>query len=214
LKAVAGATAVQSASRETRDTGFVQNVRMVQFKGTMTPEIYARALRATGSGLRFTGWSLPVAGLIGLTSARLERPVTWGLPLFLILFGVLLLRTPRMTVKRAFATDRFLGEPFVGEADAQGMRIESEHGHADLPWTLMHKVALFPDMVIVYQAGNLFRILAREFFSDDESWQTFRGFAKATTSAADPTKSLMRMFLLWAAIVVAVVTVWFFVNRG
>ena len=180
----------------------------------MTPEIYSRALRATGSGLRFTAWSLAIAGLIGLAPAHLDRPVTWGLPVFLILFGVLLLRSPRMTVKRAFGTNQFLGMPFSGEADGQGMRIESEHGRADLPWTLMHKVALFPDMVIVYQAGNMFRILLREFFPDDESWQTFRGLAKAPTAIANPMKSLVRMILLWAAIVVAVVIVWFFFNRG
>jgi hypothetical protein len=154
-----------------------------------------------------------VAGLIGLASAHLERPVTWGLPLFLTLLGVLLLRTPRMTVKRAFATDQFLGEPFAGEADEQGMRMESAHGRVDLPWTLMHKVVFFPGMVIVYQSASLFRILPREFFADQESWDAFRRFATAS-SVANLPNSLSRMFALWVAIVMAVVILWFLFNRG
>ena len=186
---------------------------MVRFRGTLTPEIYARGLRATSGRLRFTAWSLAIAGLIGLASAHIDRPVTWGLPLFLVFFGIMLLRTPAMTVKRAFATDRFVSEPFSGEADEQGMRIESEHGRSDLPWALMQKVVLLPDMVIVYQSASLFRILPREFFDDDASWEAFRKMANVPGSTGNTTKSTIRVVALWLAIIAITIIVWFVTNR-
>jgi hypothetical protein len=188
-------------------------VGIVRFRGTLTPEIYARGLRATGRGLRFAAWTLGLAGLIGLASAHIDRPVTWGLPLFLVLLGIMLLRTPQMTVKRAFATDRFISEPFSGEADEQGMRIESEHGRSDLPWALMQKVVLLPDMVIVYQSASLFRVLPREFFEDDASWEAFRKMAKVPGSTGNATKSTVRVVALWLAIIVITIIVWFAMNR-
>jgi hypothetical protein len=187
---------------------------MVRFRGTLTPEIYARGLRATGGRLRFTAWTLGLAGLIGLASAHIDRPVTWGLPLFLVFFGIMLLRTPQITVKRAFASDRFVSEPFSGEADEQGMRIESEHGRSDLPWALMQRVVLLPDMVIVYQSANLFRILPREFFDDDASWEAFRTMAKTPGNTGNAPKSTIRVVALWLAIIVIVMIVWLVTNRG
>src|SRR5438105_14189350 len=81
---------------------------------------------------------------------NLEKPVSWGMPLFLLLFGVMLLMSPRITVKRAFATDRLLSEPITGEADEQGVRMETAHGGVDLPWALTHKVVISANVVTIY----------------------------------------------------------------
>src|SRR6059058_3701277 len=97
--------------------------------------------------------------------------------LFLILFGVVLLLSPRSTVKRAFATDRLISEPMTGEADEQGVRLEQPHGRADLPWALMHKIVITRHLVAVYQSAQLLRILPREFFADEQSWHAFRRLA-------------------------------------
>jgi hypothetical protein len=62
--------------------------------------------------------------------------------------------------------------------------MESAHGRSDLPWTLMHKVVVTPNVVTIHQSAGIIRILPREFFADDESWQKFRRLASATPSAA------------------------------
>jgi len=54
------------------------------------------------------------------------------MPLFLALLGVMLLISPWMTVRLAFATNRFLAEPLAGEADGQCVRMDSVHGRVDL----------------------------------------------------------------------------------
>lgn len=80
-------------------------------------------------------------------------------------------------MKRAFATDRLLSEPITGEADEQGVRIQSAHGAVDLPWTRMHTVMVAADLVAIYQTASNIRILPRQFFADDESWEAFRALA-------------------------------------
>lgn len=194
----------------------VQNARMIRFQGALTPDVYRRALDvAAYRRLRFFAWMFIVLAVIGLSTAHLGQPVTWGVPLFLGLLGAVFLISPRMTVKRAFATDRLLAEPVSGEADEQGVRMESTHGHVDLPWTLMHKVVVTPNLVTVYQSASLIRILPREFFADDESWQGFLRLAAASAPlAADRSPRMLRVFLLWFAIVGVVFLLWILFNRG
>jgi len=150
---------------------------MIRFEGTLTPDTYRRALAGSGRPMQIVAWVLILAGGINLCFANLAVPVSWGMPFFLVLFGVMLLVMPRMTVKRAFATDRTLGDPITGEADEQGVRMESTHGSVDLPWALMHKVVVTPDLVTIYQSASIIRILPRQFFADEEAWQAFRRLA-------------------------------------
>jgi hypothetical protein len=180
---------------------------MIRFEGTLTPEMYRRALGVMGRRMRFFAILWIVVGLIGLFSAHLDRPVTWGWAVFLILFGVMLLVSPTMSVKRAFATDRFLAEPITGEADEQGIRMEQRHGRTDLPWTMIYKVVMTPNLVTIYQSASLVRILTREFFADEESWQAFRRLAAAAPSSK-PARRPIYMFLLWIAIIVVVFILW------
>ncbi len=111
-----------------------------------------------------------------------------------------------MTVKRTFATDRFVAEPMTGEADEQGIRIESAHGRADLPWALMHRVVVRPNLITIYLSATSIRILSREFFADDESWQAFRRLAAAAAPPPSTARSRrMWIVVLWLVIVVGVV---------
>src|SRR5260221_2911744 len=125
----------------------MQNERMIRFEGTLTPDLYRRALGGSGRAIRAVAGLWVIIGIYGLSQARFVDPATWGMPLFLGLLGVLILAAPTMTVKRAFATDRFLAESVAGEADEQGIRIKSANGRADLPWALMHRAALRPNMI-------------------------------------------------------------------
>lgn len=118
-----------------------------------------------------------------------------------------MLVTPRLTVRRAFATDRFVAEPLTGEADENGMRLESPHGRTELPWALMHKVVMTADLVTIYQSATLIRILPRQFFADEESWQAFRRFATAAP-VAKPALRPARTFLVWLGIIFVVFILW------
>jgi hypothetical protein len=147
---------------------------MIRFEGTLTPDAYRRAV--SGRPMQFVAWILILAGVINFRFANLTLPVSWGMPFFLVLFGVMLLVMPRMTVKRAFATDKLLSEPITGEADEQGVRMKSAHGAVDLPWTL-HTVMVAPDLVAIHQSAGIMRIVPRTFFADEESWDAFRRLA-------------------------------------
>jgi hypothetical protein len=181
---------------------------MIHFEGTLTPDIYRRALGVSTRPMQMVAWALILAGVINLWFANLAAPVSWGMPVFLVLFGVMLLISPRMTVKRAFATDRFLSEPIKGEADEQGIRMEQAHGRVDLPWTLMHKVAISPTLVTIYQSAQLLRIFPREFFADEESWQAFRTLAALAPSNTKPSLRPIWRFVIWIAIIIAVFFLW------
>jgi len=133
----------------------VQNGPMIHFEGTLTPEIYRRALGVTGRSGRWVAWILILAGVVNLFFAHLDRPVTWGMPLLLALFGVMLLIMPRYAVTKAFATDRLLSDPVTGDADEHGVRLESAHGRSDLPWSLMHKVVVTANLVTIYQSASI-----------------------------------------------------------
>jgi uncharacterized membrane protein len=128
---------------------------MIRFEGTLTPATYRRALTDTYRSILAFGLFMILVGVINLCFADIDKPVSWGLPLFLIIFGMVLFLSPRTTVKRAFATDRLLSEPITGEADEQGVRLEQPHGRADLPWALMHKIVLTGTAVAVYQSAQL-----------------------------------------------------------
>jgi hypothetical protein len=80
---------------------------MIRFEGTLTPKIYRRALGASGRSIRVIAWMLILASVVNFRFANLAQPVSWAMPLFIGTFGVMLLLAPRLTVKRAFATDRF-----------------------------------------------------------------------------------------------------------
>jgi len=150
---------------------------MIRFEGTLTPDLYRRALAVRGRSMQVIAWMLILASVVNFRFADLAKPVSWAMPLFIGTFGVMLLLSPRFTVKRAFATDRLLSEPITGDADEQGVRMETAHGRTDLPWTLMHKVVVTPNLVTIYQSASSIRILPREFFADEESWEAFRQLA-------------------------------------
>lgn len=207
-----GRSALSASSVSLWLRNLVQNGRMIHFEGTLTPELYRRALGVTGRSGRWVAWVLILAGVVNLFFAHLDRPVTWGMPLLLALFGVMLLIMPRYAVTKAFATDRLLSEPMTGDADEQGVRLESAHGRADLPWSLMHKVVVTANLVTIYQSASIVRILPRECFADEESWQSLRRLASAVRPAAGPSRPLL-VLLLWAAIVIAVVLLWTLFNR-
>jgi hypothetical protein len=194
--------------------GFVQNAWMIRFEGTLTPAVYRRALDVSGRSMSKVAWVMIVVAVIGFLSADLSRPVSWGGLIFVGLVGVMLLIGPRRAVERAFATDRTLADPVTGDADEKGVRMKSTHGAVDLPWTLMHKVVVTPTLVTIYQSASSSRILPRELFADDESWEGFRRLAAAAPSCAQPSPRPIGMFLLWIAIMVVVFLLWTLFNRA
>jgi len=157
---------------------------MIRFEGTLTPDAYRRAVAGSGRPMQIVAWVLILAGVINLWFANRALPVAWAMPIILVLFGVMLLVMPRMTLKRAFATDRLLSEPITGEADEQGIRMKSAHGAIDLPWTL-HTVMVAPDLVAIHQSAGVIRIIPRQFFADEESWEAFRRLALAAAESRD-----------------------------
>jgi len=181
---------------------------MIRFEGTLTQDLVRRAFAVNGRSLRLVAWLLILVSGVNFRFVNLSQPTSWAMPLFMATFGVMLLLSPRFTVKRAFATDRLLSERITGEADEEGVRLETAHGRSDLPWTLMHKVVVTPNLVTIYQSASILRVFPRDFFPDEESWQAFLRLAAAAPAAGKPSMRLLLTVALWAVIVIVVYIVW------
>lgn len=173
-----------TTSRSLYERGACKMVAMIRFEGVLTPELYRRAMSVRLRSVRnVTGFWI-FAAVVMLFSAK----GGWGTPLFLVFVGAFLMTAPRRAATRAFAADPLLSERMTGEADERGVRIEQAHGSTDLPWSSTYDVAMTSKVVIVYQSASLFRVFPREFFADEESWQTFRRLAAVAVPPVRPQR--------------------------
>src|ERR1019366_1187703 len=123
---------------------------LIRFEGRFSPDIFHRARGGRWRELRVYAWIFIIVTVIGFSMASLDEPVTWVILAAFGLLGWMTLISPRMAVKRAFATDPTLADPVSGDADEQGVRMESTHGRVDLSWARMHKVVVTPNLVTFY----------------------------------------------------------------
>lgn len=155
---------------------------MITFRGTIDRKLFARALRRQQRVLRSIAVLWVVVSLIGFGSAKMGDPATWGWPLFLLLFGVLILASPWLTARRALASGKMIGAPLSGSADESRIVIESEYGRSELPWSAFHRVKVMPDMVLLFASAQQFYVIARTFFASEDEWQRFRELVASCAS--------------------------------
>jgi hypothetical protein len=78
--------------------------------------------------------------------------------------------------RRAHANSPIFQDPFIGSVSEDRFALEAETGRTDMTWDRFIGRREGKDVVLLYQAPNLFNILAREFFESDADWETARRF--------------------------------------
>jgi hypothetical protein len=79
-------------------------------------------------------------------------------------------------------TNKLLSQTVSGEVDGESFRISTEHSEAKIPWTLMFRVVLRRDLVLLYVSAQLFYLVPRSFFADGTSWDAFYRLAAANVT--------------------------------
>ena len=148
----------------------------IDYSGTISRELFVRSQRLhAGSARIFLSVVLVLAGLLLLSLAILNAPMSVLLPF--VMAGALvplLLILQRWQWQRLFKRSPYLHEPIEGVVSEQGLHIANSRGRSDLPWTLITKYKETSDLILLYQAPNMFGIVAKEFFDDDVDWQGAR----------------------------------------
>ncbi len=137
----------------------------------------------------------------------------WGVPLFFLLFGVLILVSPYISARTALKTNAAFQSPISGSADVDHFVYHSEIAHVDMPGAEMHRAAVRPEFVLLYPAAGQAFVVARHFFTSDESWAEFCRIVVANVRQVPQRWSFLRITLIWLAIIVAVFIVWELMNR-
>jgi hypothetical protein len=184
----------------------------IGFRGSINRDNYLRALRLSSGQSRETKifgglfaallFAFTVVGPLATgASIRPWLPV-WVVALLIAIVFVVL---PRLGIERALKTNKLLQEPIEGTAAEDAIRLTTSLSSATLPWGSFYQVKASPRMVLLYQASNLYNMFPREFFEQEEDWQTFRSWAleKVPTQVKKPRR--FRTLLLWMAIFILVV---------
>ena len=79
--------------------------------------------------------------------------------------------------RRVYARSPLLHKALVGSVSRDRFVVENDSGRTELTWDQFVRIREGKDFVLLYQAPNLFNIIAREFFDSDAAWETARRFA-------------------------------------
>ena len=147
---------------------------MIEFSGTLDRTLYRRALSTKLRSLRVIAVLLAITGAWGLLNVHDDDPSSWGVPLFVFLFGIYCLMTPWLVARNAFRTSTLMGQPFTGRIDENVFVLEMSVGRTELPWTALYGARVTPELILVFLSNQQFYILARRFFANDADWEAAR----------------------------------------
>jgi YcxB-like protein len=175
---------------------------MIEFKGTLTRELYARGLRHHGTSPLWLGVLFVLFGALGVVSA-VRTGAPWFVPLAIAAAGIYLILQPRIAAARMIRTNALIREGFTATADETGLTIVIPTGRSSIPWDKFYRWTVKPDMILLYVSAQQFLILPRTFFSSDSDWNQFQTLITQRVQARR-LKSPLITALLWAGIVVMV----------
>jgi hypothetical protein len=76
----------------------------------------------------------------------------------------------RRQLKRLYNRSPYLLVPIRGELSEWGLRSEGSMGKSEIPWSKFVKYKINDRTVLLYQAPNLFHVIAEEFFATTDDW--------------------------------------------
>lgn len=178
---------------------------MAQFKGTLTPHLYARGLRAHGAFPRWFAVVLLVIGIGGVIAGLPSRSgaAFASLSAFIAL-GVFALLYPALIVSRVFKTNALLRDGFSGTANEEAFTAESPNGVSRIVWEKFHRAAIRPDMVLLYVSARQFLVLPKVFFATDSDWTEFQTIVRQRVRLRSRAGTFLRTALLCFVVIACV----------
>jgi hypothetical protein len=86
------------------------------------------------------------------------------------------LAIPYASAKRQARTRPFLLEPMKYSFDADGVRVTAERFSISMTWSLVKRVRETKSAILIYEGGNLGRIVPKHFFRTEEDLTICRNF--------------------------------------
>lgn len=182
---------------------------MVQFKGTLTPQLYRRAIRSHGPAAPWFAVLLLLAGIVGMVrGVTADNSNAVSVPAGVITAGVLLLLAPWFTAWRVFRTNAILRDGFAGTAGEDGFAAQSAYGTSNIPWEKFYQSVIEPEMVLLYLSAQQFWLLPRSFFTTDGEWNEFRTLVAQRVQPRRRGRRFLKLALLWVTVVACLFLLW------
>ena len=146
----------------------------VKYEGFITQELFAKAQHLHVGKWRLLLWLFPVLmtvwSLVFLQDS-LTSVLVFGVS---CLFPVVLSRISARQWRRIHRESPYLQEPVNATLTDEGIEFLTATSSGVLPWSRFIKMKESDDLVLLYQAPNLFNIVPKEFFASPQQWADAR----------------------------------------
>ena len=192
---------------------------MIHFQGSYTKEMLQRAVRAMMSKFRMAPWFLGFALVVSLFGVVIV-PIQHGAPVGDVLrdsgpglaimaaFLAFFLWLPRASADRQLSTNKLLQEPLEGYVSEKGVYLSTPRSTVDLPWDSLYKATVLDKLILLGGSEVQHYMLPREFFASDEDWRQACAWVEAKAPKPKEPQRLLKVFILWIAIFIAVILLW------
>lgn len=191
----------------------------IRFQGELRPRLHRRALRLAMRGV-LPAWALAllVGGALALGLAMLLRgyPAAGAVFFSLGLLGLLVLGLYALVTTRTHEPHGAMSRPFDGALDEDGVVVSDGGEAARFPWSDFQQWKGSSTLMLLYQTGRRFLVLAADHFADDRDWRAARSLVarKVLSSQRDERQRLVRIFFLWFAVFLVGTFVWGVIRGG
>lgn len=142
---------------------------MMRYEGLIDRPLYRRFVSVHTRSIRWIAILWLLACLYAFFTGNQNNV---GVIVF-CLFAVLMITLPWWGTWRAFKTNKFLGQPYHGEADSEAVTINSSTGTSRIPWTMFYRRHVTKNLALLYPVGQMAYVFAPSFFASAEDWEAF-----------------------------------------
>jgi hypothetical protein len=147
------------------------------YEGFISKDIFLRAQYLHIGSRRFIVFFFPVGFSIFIWTVLMPQSSFFAKILATaasFIFVPLMFLIQRWQLTQLYKKTPYFQESFRGVVSEQGIAGESSAGQVNLVWQKIIKHKKTDDLILLYQAPNLFNIVAKEFFATSEDWDNVR----------------------------------------
>jgi hypothetical protein len=160
----------------------MESIRRIQYGGLIYPELFAKAQRLHAGKWRLVApWFFPVAMTAVMSTQNSEVSIFVLAIVFVIgcVFPLIFWRWTERQWRSVHRRSPYLSEDINCTVTDLGIEFTSSAAAGLIKWASFIKVKELPDLLLLYQAPNLFNIVPREFFASTADWEYTRELIRA-----------------------------------
>ncbi len=149
----------------------------VEYEGRISEEIWMQSQRLHMGRRRWLiSFLFPVIMTLfaWVDTPAISASLLWIVFAICCSFPPLLWYFMTRNIRKVFRTAPYLKEPVRAALTDEGIAWENSNGSGVIPWKNFIFRKETGDLVLLYQATNLFNVIPREFFSSEDSWRDAR----------------------------------------